>query len=173
MKSEVIEAENVNDTENQLTQGLDQAYEGALAGAQYLYERAVALADEFWIEHHRVHKERPKEEWGFVGVRARLRKGSVQIEWFRAKYWQRRKASNGSASGAPSLEYISRGRSMRYTPAAFRRIRAKDWEIDLAMRFEVEFESIRRQSQMLGKIRRYVVEARKAAAEHPEEELAS
>ncbi|MBO9471594.1 hypothetical protein J7355_16005 [Endozoicomonas sp. G2_2] len=154
----------MNDTEDKLGQGLDQAYEGALAGAQFLYERAFAAAEAFWEAHHRNHKLRPKHEWGFIGVRVRLRNGSVQIEWFRAKYWQPRYRSGNHTRRQPALQYLPRGKSMRYSAAAFRRVRAKEWEIDLAMLFENEFEAIRRQSQMLGKVRRYIIETRKAAA---------
>lgn len=159
----------MHDTAERIEQGLEAVHQAALQSAEVLFERASALADEFWEAHHRAHKELPKEERGFIGVRARLRSGGVQIEWFRAKYWQRRNSANGEGSNKPALEYLSRGKSMRYTPAAFRRVRAKDWEIELAMRFEEQFEVIRRQSQMLGKIRRYVIETRKAGRRSIEE----
>ncbi|MES1927407.1 conjugative transfer protein MobI(A/C) [Salinisphaera sp. T31B1] len=154
----------MDDDGERFENGLEQMNQAALESAEALFERARDLADQFWEAHHSAHQELPKEERGFIGVRARLRNGSIQIEWFRAKYWQRRKGASGGASNKPALEYLGRGKSMRYTPKAFQRVRAKDWEIELAMRFEDQFEVIRRQSQMLGKIRRYVVEARKASA---------
>ncbi|MES1948858.1 hypothetical protein C84B14_15995 [Salinisphaera sp. C84B14] len=141
---------------------LDLVLEHLTGYADELKDQAMAGADQFWLKHHEVRKTRPKHEWGFVGVRVRQRAGAVMVEWFRAKYWQKRRSADGGESNMPALEYLARGKAMRYSVHPFERVKAKPWEIELAMELEKQFELIRRQSQMLGKIRRYIHETRRA-----------
>lgn len=108
-----------------------------------LYEEALALADQYWVEKGR----RPKNEQGYLGVRVRRRETGVEIAWFRARYKQGKEK--------PYLENLPRGRDRaEYSEGTFRRARAKEWAIAEALRLEAEFGRIRRQLAHLTRLRR-------------------
>jgi len=99
-------------------------------------------------------------------VRVRNKNGTPEITWFRARYWQSRNKASDKSS--PSLEYLKKGLGYSYTATTFRRVKARPWEIEMAMALEVSFAALRREIAMLGKMRRYLHEYQSAVGKRPE-----
>lgn len=114
---------------------------------------AQELIDEYWDCYWTVKKNRPRSEWGYIGVRLQRRDNGLSIEWFRMQFRQGYKQ--------PHKIHIPRGKNYSYLPSAFRRARAKDWEMAKAMELEKKFGIIRRNMKMLSQMRRYYNEYRK------------
>lgn len=125
----------------------------------HLEQRARALADEYWEKHWAVRAEAERQHWGYLGVRVRMTNGAPYINWFRARYWQSRNKAGEKRS--PTLDHLRKGEGYTYRESTFRRVKAKQWEIDKALELEARFGPIRRQVAMLGKMRRYLAEFRK------------
>lgn len=118
-----------------------------------LEETAQTLVDEFWERYWEIRKTHPKSEWGYLGVRLQRRDNGISIEWYRAQFRQGQKR--------PYMIHIPRGKGYAYTSGAFKRARAKDWELEKAMELEEQFAAIRRKLRMLAQMRRYYFEYRK------------
>lgn len=118
-----------------------------------LEETAQTLVDEFWERYWEIRKTHPKSEWGYLGVRLQRRDNGISIEWYRAQFRQGQKR--------PYMIHIPRGKGYAYTAGAFKRARAKDWELEKALELEEKFAIIRRKLKMLTQMRRYYFEYRK------------
>lgn len=159
MTSETAETQTTEDIPRN-EQGEQQAGESKTYADLYfeqelesLEETAQTLVDEFWERYWEIRKISPKSEWGYLGVRLQRRDSGLSIEWYRAQFRQGQKR--------PYMIHIPRGKGYAYTSGAFRRARAKDWELEKAMELEEQFAVIRRKLKMLGQMRRYYFEYRK------------
>ena len=113
-----------------------------------LYQQAKLLVDDYWARLAQGQKQHDKTERGHIGVRIRRREQclSFSIEWFRIK-----KIRKDLADKAIAI-YIRKGRSYRY-PLEKMLKNEPDWEAEIIEELETEFSEIRRQVDMLGKIR--------------------
>lgn len=159
--------ENDNPTPVQVTRSMS-AEMGELIASEMtrLEQQASALADKFWKKHWQVRNEAERKDWGYVGVRVRSKNGTPEITWFRARYWKSRNKAGEKKS--PTLEYLKKGLGYSYTAPTFRRVKARPWEIEMAMALEVSFAALRREIAMLGKMRRYLHEYQSAVGKRPE-----
>lgn len=131
----------MNDTDTEDRSGVEvgPAAEKALSDfKQVLYNKARALADEFWSHHFQGNKTRPFKESSILGVRLR-RKGDdgFYIQWFWNKWVKTREGKVQTLS-----THIRKGNGYQYPSWALEKY-ARDWEVDLVLELERQFAAIR------------------------------
>lgn len=115
-----------------------------------LVERAKTVIGNYWTERDMVTHERPRSEWSRLGVRARLHRGNIRIEWF-VQHWHRHSGTKGR--WLTFSKHIPKGRGTRYSTTAFKPY-AKDWELPLIEKCEDRLDSIRREAAVLAELRK-------------------
>jgi len=111
-----------------------------------LTEAAFGIRDAYF----EVRNARPSPEAVGEGGKYQIKvvegRAGVAIHWMRLHFTQ------GKTGWLPRLDYIKRGRSMRYPRTAFRG--APKWEMDLIDAMEDRAEVIRRKTALLAQIAR-------------------
>jgi hypothetical protein len=93
---------------------------------------AAEVASEFYLRAARERAERPREEWGRLGVRVRAVRaeraapGAFSIEWF-TRRWVNRTGSRARTF----TTYLRRGKGDRYARSALGGV-AQPWELAVA-----------------------------------------
>ena len=115
---------------------------------ELIHSEAKVLVDDYWRRLKKEQKNRPASEQGRIGVRIRRRQESLSfsIEWFRMASIRQ----NGKTK--PIARYVKKGRGYRY-PLDRILQGEPEWEASLVEELEEEFVDIRRQVDLLGRIR--------------------
>jgi len=115
---------------------------------EQLYQEAKPMVDGYWDRLAEGQKQHAKAERGHIGVRIRRREHclSFSIEWFRIKKVRK------DLQDKVIAVYIRKGRGYRY-PLERMLKGEPEWEADIIEALETEFAEIRRQMDLLGKIR--------------------
>lgn len=105
---------------------------------QLLRNEAKTRAMDYWDEHRRQNKIRPRWERGNVTPRVRITGGALVIQWVVKRY----------AQGKYRSDHIKKGKRyrFRYQMGALKSV-AKDWELELIEEMEDDFELLRRVSK--------------------------
>lgn len=105
---------------------------------QLLLGEAKTRAMDYWDEHRRQNKIRPRWERGKVTPRVRITGGALVIQWVVKRY----------AQGKYMSDHIKKGKRypFRYQMGAFKSV-AKNWELELIEEMEDDFELYRRASK--------------------------
>ena len=113
-----------------------------------IHSEARVLVDDYWRRLKKEQKNRPVSEQARIGVRIRRRQEalSFSIEWFRMASIRQ----NGKTK--PIARYVKKGRGYRY-PLDRILQGEPEWEASLVEELEEEFVDIRRQVDLLGRIR--------------------
>jgi hypothetical protein len=140
-----------------------------------LAAEAGELAAGFYLRAAQERAQRPRSEWGRLGVRVRVLRtarsapGAFAIEWF-SRRWV-----NKTATGTQAFTtYIRRGTGDRYPSSALARV-AQPWELALAEALEARFAEIRRLARSISRVRmafRQHAKLERTVAERGEEETA-
>lgn len=126
------------------------------AKVDLLHAEARVLVDDYWRRLHTKQKQQPSGEKARIGVRVRRRESclSFSIEWFRMAMIR----ENGKAK--PIAHYLKKGSGYRYPLARYLN-KEPEWVCELVEELETEFADIRKQLDLLGKIRDSVQNYRK------------
>jgi hypothetical protein len=114
---------------------------------------AAEVASQFYLRAARERAERPREEWGRLGVRVRAVRaeraapGASSIEWF-TRRWVNRTGSRARTF----TTYLRRGKGDRYARSALGGV-AQPWELALADTLEERFAEIRRLARSVSRMR--------------------
>jgi len=125
----------------------------AQARLQALAAEAGEVAAEFYLRAAQERAQRPRDEWGRLGVRvrslrtARAAPGAFAIEWF-TRRWVNRTGSRARTF----TDYLRRGAGDRYPRAALAAV-AQPWELALAEALEARFAEIRRLARSISRVR--------------------
>jgi len=125
----------------------------AQARLEDLAAEAGEVASRFYLRAAQERAQRPRGEWGRLGVRvrtlrtARAAPGSFAIEWF-----TRRWVNKTGARAQTFTTYLRRGTGDRYPRSAFA-AGAQPWEIALAEALEERFAEIRRVARSVSRVR--------------------
>ena len=116
-----------------------------------LAAEAGEVAALFYEQIARERANRPRSQWGRLGVRvvraARSAPGAFAIEWF-SRRW-----ANRTATGAQTFtSYIRRGAGDRYPRATLASV-AQPWELAIADALEERFAEIRRLARSVSRMR--------------------
>lgn len=135
----------------------DAILEWLVTKVDQLHDEANALVDDYWRRFKRERKKFALSEQGRIGLRIRRRETSLSfsIEWFRMTTLRQ----NGQ--NKPIAQYLKKGSGYRY-PLGTLLKNEPDWERLLVEEMETDFEDIRKQMALLGKIRDAVKNYRKA-----------
>jgi hypothetical protein len=127
------------------------------AHVNQLYAEANALADDYWRQFKSERKNHPTSAQGRIGVRIRRREAclSFSIEWFKMSTLR----ENGQHK--PIAQYLKKGPGYRYPLTRILKDEP-DWERALVEEMENDFADIRKQMDLLGKIRDALQNYRKA-----------
>ena len=123
-------------------------YQQALLAAN-----AAEVASQFYLRAARERAERPRDEWGRLGVRvravraARSAPGAFAIEWF-TRRWVNRTGSRSQTF----THYIRRGTGDRYPRSALAAA-AQPWELELAEALEERCAEVRRLARSVSRVR--------------------
>lgn len=115
---------------------------------ELIHSESKMLVDDYWRRLKKAQNSRPASEQGRIGVRIRRRQAamSFSIEWFRMASIRQ----NGKPK--PIAHYVKKGRGYHY-PLDRILQGEPDWEARLVEELEEEFVDIRRQVDLLGRIR--------------------
>ncbi len=125
----------------------------AQARLEDLAAEAGEVASRFYLRAAQERAQRPRSEWGRLGVRvrtlrtARAAPGSFAIEWF-----TRRWVNKTGTKPRTFTTYLRRGTGDRYPRSAFTAV-AQPWEIALAETLEERFAEIRRLARSVSRVR--------------------
>ena len=124
---------------------------------EQLHSEANVLVDDYWRRFKNERKKHAVSEQGRIGLRIRRREASLSfsVEWFRMTTLR----SNGQ--NKPIAQYLKKGPGYRYPLGNMLR-NEPEWERVLVEELETEFEDIRKQMDLLGKIRDALQNYRKA-----------
>ena len=113
-----------------------------------LYREARVLVDDYWRRLKSEQKNHERSEQGRIGVRLRRREKclSFSIEWFRMA-WIRQNGQSKTIA-----QYVRKGAGYHY-PLGRLLQGEPEWEAKLVEELENEFADIRKQIDLLGKIR--------------------
>ena len=127
------------------------------AKVDQLHAETQVLVDDYWRRLKFEQKNHATSAKARIGVRVRRREAclSFSIEWFRMAMIR----ENGRIK--PIAQYLKKGPGYRY-PLGRLLKGEPDWEADLVEELETEFADIRKQIDLLGKIRDAVQSYRKA-----------
>jgi hypothetical protein len=118
-----------------------------------LAAEAGEVASRFYLRAAQERANRPRGEWGRLGVRvralrtARAAPGSFAIEWF-----TRRWVNKTGTKSRTFTTYLRRGTGDRYPRSAFTAV-AQPWELELAESLEERFAEIRRLARSVSRVR--------------------
>ena len=118
-----------------------------------LAAEAAEVASQFYLRAAQERAERPRDEWGRLGVRVRpvraerAAPGAFAIEWF-TRRWVNRTGSRARTF----TTYLRRGRGDRYSRSALAGV-AQPWELALAEALEERFAEIRRLARGVSRVR--------------------
>ena len=117
------------------------------AKVEHLHTEARVLVDDYWLRLQAKQKQQPGEK-ARIGVRVRRRESclSFSIEWFRMAMIR----ENGKAK--PIAHYLKKGSGYRYPLARYLN-NEPEWVCELVEELETEFADMRKQLDLLGKIR--------------------
>jgi hypothetical protein len=125
----------------------------ALARLEELAAEAGEVATLFYERAARERSNRPRSQWGRLGVRVRSVRasrsapGAFAIEWFTRRW------VNKTAAGAQTFtSYIRRGSGDRYPSSAFAAV-AQPWELAIADALEDRFAEIRSLARSVSRVR--------------------
>jgi hypothetical protein len=125
----------------------------AQARLEALAAEAGDVAALFYEQAARERGNRPRSQWGRLGVRvrsihaARSAPGAFAIEWFTRRW------VNKTAAGAQAFtSYIRRGTGDRYPRSALAGV-AQPWELAIADALEDRFAEIRRLARSVSRVR--------------------
>ena len=125
----------------------------ARARLEALAAEAAEVASEFYLRAAQQRGQRPRAEWGRLGVRVRpvraasAAPGAFSIEWF-TRRWVNRSGSRAQTF----TTYLRRGHGDRYARATLRAV-AQPWELALADTLEERFAEIRRLARSVSRVR--------------------
>ena len=111
------------------------------------------MAALFYLHAARERANRPRSQWGRLGVRvrpvraARSAPGAFAIEWF-TRRWVNRTGSRSQTF----TNYIRRGTGDRYPRSALAAV-AQPWELEIADALEERFAAIRRTARSVSRLR--------------------
>ncbi|MFA5920754.1 MAG: conjugative transfer protein MobI(A/C) [Methylococcaceae bacterium] len=127
------------------------------AKVDQLHAETRILVDDYWRRLKSEQKNHAPSEKARIGVRVRRREASLSfsIEWFRMAMIR----ENGRIKSI--ARYLKKGPGYHY-PLARLLQGEPEWEADLVEELETEFADIRKQIDLLGKIRDAVQNYRKA-----------
>jgi hypothetical protein len=131
----------------------DTVEQWAQARLAALAAEAGEVAAQFYLRAAQERAQRPRDEWGRLGVRvralrtARAAPGAFAIEWF-TRRWVNRTGSRARTF----TNYLSRGTADRYPRAALAAV-AQPWELALAETLEERFAEIRRLARSVSRVR--------------------
>ena len=127
------------------------------AQVDQLHAETRVLVDDYWRRLKAEQKNHAASEKARIGVRVRRREASLSfsIEWFRMAMIR----ENGRIK--PIARYLKKGPGYRY-PLGRLLQGEPEWEADLVAELETEFADIRKQIDLLGKIRDALQSYRKA-----------
>jgi len=118
-----------------------------------LAANAAEVASQFYLRAARERAERPRDEWGRLGVRVRpvraerAAPGAFAIEWF-TRRWVNRAGSRSQTF----TNYIRRGTGDRYPRSALAAA-AQPRELEIADALEDRFAAIRRAARSVSRLR--------------------
>jgi hypothetical protein len=131
----------------------DTVEDWAQARLESLAAEAGELAALFYQQAARERANRPRSQWGRLGVRVRSVRasrsapGAFAIEWFTRRW------VNKTAVGAQTFtSYIRRGTGDRYSRSALAGV-ALPWELAIADVLEDRFAEIRRLARSVSRVR--------------------
>lgn len=126
------------------------------AKVDLLHTEARVLVDDYWRRLQAKQKQQQAGEKTRIGVRVRRRESclSFSIEWFRMAIIR----ENGKAK--PIAQYLKKGSGYRYPLARYLN-NEPEWVCELVEELETEFADMRKQLDLLGKIRDSVQNYRK------------
>jgi len=125
----------------------------AQARLEALAAEAGEVASQFYLRAAQERAQRPRSEWGRLGVRVRpvraerAAPGAFAIEWF-TRRWVNRSGSRPQTFTA----YLRRGAGERYPRSTLAAV-AQPWEIELAETLEERFAEIRRLARGVSRVR--------------------
>ena len=131
----------------------DTVEQWAQARLVALAANAAEVASQFYLRAARERAERPRDEWGRLGVRVRpvraqrAAPGAFAVEWF-TRRWVNRTGSRSQTF----THYIRRGTGDRYPRAALAAA-AQPWELEIADALEDRFAAIRRSARSVSRLR--------------------
>lgn len=122
-----------------------------------LHSEAQLLVDDYWLRWKAEQSKHETSQRGRIGVRVRCReeKLSFSIEWFQLAMIR----ENGQRKSI--AKYLKKGPGYRY-PLVRILQGEPEWEAELVEELETEFADIRKQIDLLGKIRDALQSYRKA-----------
>ena len=136
------------------TPEIEEAVEAwARARLEALAAEAAEVASQFYLRAAQQRGERPREEWGRLGVRVRAVRaeraapGAFSIEWF-TRRWVNRTGSRARTF----TTYLARGQGDRYARSTLRGV-AQPWELVIAEELEDRFAEIRRIARSVSRVR--------------------
>ena len=136
------------------TPEIEEAVEAwARARLEALAAEAAEVASQFYLRAAQQRGERPREEWGRLGVRVRAVRaeraapGAFSIEWF-TRRWVNRTGSRARTF----TTYLPRGQGDRYARSTLRGV-AQPWELAIAEELEDRFAEIRRIARSVSRVR--------------------
>jgi len=126
------------------------------AQVEQLHAEARVLVDDYWRRLKNEQKQQAASEKTRIGVRIRRREASLSfsIEWFRMAMIRQ----NGQRK--PIAHYLKKGSGYRYPLGRYLKTEP-DWAAELVEELETEFADIRKQLDLLGKVRDAVQHYRK------------
>jgi hypothetical protein len=131
----------------------DTVEQWAQARLAALAAEAGEVAAQFYLRAAQERAQRPRDEWGRLGVRvrplrtARAASGAFAIEWF-TRRWVNRTGSRSQTF----TNYIRRGTGDRYPRSALASV-AQPWELEIADALEQRFAAIRRTARSVSRLR--------------------
>jgi hypothetical protein len=136
------------------TRQIEESVEAwARARLDDLAAEAAEVASQFYVGAAQERAQRPRDEWGRLGVRVRpvravrAAPGAFSIEWF-TRRWVNRAGSRARTF----TTYLRRGKGDRYSRSALAGV-AQPWELALADALEERFAEIRRLARDVSRVR--------------------
>ena len=118
-----------------------------------LAAEAGEVAAQFYLRAAEERAQRPRDEWGRLGVRVRAVRaeraapGAFAIEWF-----TRRWVNRTGGQVRTFTTYLRRGSGERYPRSAFAAV-AQPWELELAEALEERCAEVRRLARSVSRVR--------------------
>ena len=116
-----------------------------------LLAKAQGIGDQWWEKHYANKSIAPRTEWGSYGVRARLHKGGLQIDWYRLR---KANVEVQTAAGPKKVlltDHVKKGKKSQYSPNAL--TRAVHWEQAMFKELEPQFAKLRQQAMDINRVR--------------------
>jgi hypothetical protein len=114
-------------------------------------------ANLFYQTQLAAREEGGPDEQSYLGTRARVKGGSLCLEWYRNRF--RIVQTPRGAKKKVFSQYIPKNRADGYTSATFSK--EPQWARDVAAEVEGEYQKLRKRGEILGKIKRLLGEYEK------------